>query len=56
LALRHLTFIGAFGMTEHTVNAFREGAVDYTAKPFQVDEIAQCKHVEERFIISLIES
>lgn len=31
--------ISALGMTEHKVQAFREGAVDYVTKPFQAEEV-----------------
>jgi formate hydrogenlyase transcriptional activator len=32
-------FISALGMTDHKIQAFREGAVDYITKPFQVEEV-----------------
>ncbi len=32
-------FMSAFSMSEHTIQAFREGAVDYITKPFQAEEV-----------------
>ena len=32
-------FISALGMTEHKLEAFREGAVDYITKPFHAEEV-----------------
>jgi PAS domain S-box-containing protein len=37
-------FISALGMSEHKIQAFREGAVDYITKPFQSEEVVARVH------------
>lgn len=44
LRLIPVIYISALGMTDHKIQAFREGAVDYITKPFQAEEVLARVH------------